>query len=1590
MATKMKNSVTERLLSALTARIGKQKLSQEIDFLRTYYHRLSGQDYSEKHAEEFRASALKHKKLGRVRQPGETLIDIYNHRISATNQTAGNDATGNEIIETTVIDIVTEDKPFIINSMVMKLNNLRKTPQRLLHPIFSVNRNAIVVEYTPKDEHASLLHALCDVIFDIHIVVKDWKRMRQKVGQLAEIIRTSRKGPVFAEYGELFDWMADDHFAFLGYCELEIGAAKNRPQTRLVPRSALGVLRAARSNQKENILDILPPIASSPTSPVIFTKTRKQAAIHRSNYMDCILFDHDFEPSSKPPGRKRPGKRTVSCILGFLSGSSAMQPTPAIPHLRKKTAYVLEQSGLRRAGYAYKELRTILETLPREKLFQMDIKSLYGLCMTLLNQQERRKTRLHLHKNICQHFYSCLVYVPRDLFNSDLRQRIQSYLGRQLGADEVSFKVYFSDSILTRIHYTIHCDTRSNLDINPSHLEKAVQDMAKDWNDNLYEALRPIHGNERAKQAVERFFNGFSSGYQDDFNVKDAVVDLEIFAHLQKDGIHAVLGRSHQEPRTGTKITRASFKLYSSGQSLHLSDVLPILENMGVKVLEESPYRITAVNGDVFTIHDFEIVRRDGKLFDLKADSTNFESTFIRCAGSIVENDGYNRLTLVCGLNWRQVALLRAYFKYLKQIRLRYSENYIIEALASNPKLVISIVNLFDEKFNPGLENRTTGKISSSIKRRMEQVKTLDEDRIISALLDVISATLRTNYFQNDRDGKPKSYISFKLDSGSIPRIPEPCPKFEIFVYSPRVEGVHLRGGEVARGGLRWSERPEDFRTEVLGLVKAQRVKNAVIVPVGSKGGFVAKQLPDGDRQTIIEEVIACYRIFISSLLDLTDNLSGTQIIPPDNVVRHDGDDPYLVVAADKGTATFSDIANGISNDYGFWLGDAFASGGSAGYDHKKMGITARGAWESVKRHFRELGKDIQSTDFTVVGIGDMGGDVFGNGMLLSKHIRLIAAFNHIHIFIDPNPDAAVSYKERRRLFALPGSTWGDYDKRLISAGGGVYDRSAKSITLSDEAMAALGTLQNQLAPNDLINTILKSEVELLWNGGIGTYVKASSETHSDAQDRNNDSLRVNANELRCRVIGEGGNLGITQLARIEFSQHGGLCYTDAIDNSAGVDTSDHEVNLKILLNAAMESGALKIKQRNAMLARMEEEIAALVLRNNYVQTQILGIEAFFGKKFVAQQARAINLLEGRGLLNRALEYLPPDEVLKERIETEKPLTRPELAVLLSYSKMDLYRGLLGSELPDCDYLTKEIMEYFPALMAKKYPDLISGHQLKREIISTQITNDLVGVMGPCFHLRLGALTGSGADGITRAYICARDILSVNEVNRQIESLDNKIDASLQMECLTRCAAAVESAVVWLLRGDPGQSDIKTTVDRFAPPYRQLCRQLGMSSVAGISHSFQTVTTAYMDKGIPRHLAKTIAAMSMMPHALDIIDIAKRINQPEQTVLDAYFQLSAELGLFWLQESIANLPVTSSWHEKAQFSLANDLRVLHTEIVHSALKTTQSPAHALQKWSKNNRSVIRYIKGMSENLREEPHADFAMLSVLVSELSRLR
>ncbi len=1157
---------------------------------------------------------------------------------------------------------------------------------------------------------------------------------------------------------------------------------------------------------------------------------------------------------------------------------------------------------------------------------------------------------------------------------------------------------------------------------------------SQDWHQSLAAALAARVG-KKATSLLERFASALPAGYRDEVSPEAAAADIECLGALA-DTSDLKVHLSHSPRRDGS----LRFKLYRLEKDIALSDALPMMENMGLRVITEHPYRLESKDGVAF-IQDFEVQSLQGEL-DMAALDENFEETFARVWKGDAENDGLNRLVLAAGLSWKQVAMLRAYCKYLLQINVPFSQSYMEATLARYPLLSRLLVELFEARFHPDTGSETTADIkqgaeqfaaqlkalgaadeeamtalkpllkarSAAREQQMKQahdvlvslldrVSSIDEDRIYRSFIGVIEATLRTNYYvdykNNQRkDGGPADYLSFKFDTAKVPDLPKPRPFREIWVCGPRVEGTHLRYGPVARGGLRWSDRREDFRTEVLGLVKAQMVKNTVIVPVGSKGGFFAKQLPNPavDRDAWMAEGIASYKRFINGLLDITDNLSTAgKVMPPPRVVRHDDDDPYLVVAADKGTASFSDYANGIAQAHHFWLGDAFASGGSAGYSHKGMGITARGAWESVKHHFRALGVDCQKQDFTCVGIGDMSGDVFGNGMLLSKHTRVVCAFDHRHIFLDPTPDAAASFKERQRLFKLPRSSWADYDSKLISKGGGVYARALKAIEITPEVREILGIAEGikSLTPTELISAALRAPVDLLWNGGIGTYIKGSTETHADVGDRANNGLRINGGELRCKIVGEGGNLGMTQLGRIEAAQAGVRLNTDFIDNSAGVDTSDHEVNIKILLNGEVQKKKLTVDARNKLLADMTDEVAQLVLHDNYRQNQALSVMERMSSSRLGSKMHFIKTLESQGLLDRQIEYLPTDVQIRERKLRGQGLTRPELSILLSYSKLVAYPQLLDSDIPEDPYLSKELVRYFPEPLQAKYAKIMDGHRLKREIIATAVTNSTINRMGATFLMRMQEDSGRSVAEIARAFTITRETLDARDLWAQIDALDGKVVEAVQVDALMVIWELQRNFTRWLLARPGDVPAITTAVERYHDGFRDIRAGDGILPPSQRPH-YEATRKVWREKGLPSAMADQLAALPYLEACPNIIELARERKLRATDVAKTYFRLADALREPWLREQIEALQVDGRWHAVARGVLRDELAAQLRALTAQVLSMPGKDADAkVQAWLSRDDAALRFTLSMLAELATYKTLDYPTVSVAVQRIAQL-
>ncbi|WP_346950285.1 NAD-glutamate dehydrogenase, partial [Dyella sp.] len=1361
---------------------------------------------------------------------------------------------------------------------------------------------------------------------------------------------------------------------------------------------------------------------SGSTDAIILTKTNARSHVHRQGHMDYVGVLR-FDASGKPVAEQR--------FLGLFSSNAYMARPQDVPLVRQRVEAVMARSGLKRDSYSGKSLRHILETLPRDELFQSNEDELYATAIGILELRQRARTRLFVRRDRYGRFFTCLVFVPRERFNTSVRERIENMLRDALHGEQIDSSVLMGEAALARLHIVVRPKIGDHVSYDAAALEQGVAAIVRNWHDDLRDALVKLMGDHDGVVLANRYGKALPAGYVEDVLPAAAAEDVRQLALLKgDDAVRMSFYHPEQRPE------ELRFKVYRSGADIALSEVLPQLENLGLRVLTEHVYDVKTGGTPLF-IQDFEVQPVGNLTFSVEQVGSLFEDAFEQIWRVNAENDGFNRLVLGAKLSWRQVAMLRGYCKYLLQTGVAFSQNYMEDAFNRYRAIAGLLVELFLAKFDPrrealeALELKNAqaalagemqalipesvrhahpalidGLVGALAQPRAEQIKvieetigvllenvsSLDDDRILRSFMALIRATLRTSFFQQ-WEGAHRGYISFKFDSHRVPDLPKPVPYREIFVSAPRVEGIHLRFGAVARGGLRWSDRREDFRTEVLGLVKAQMVKNTVIVPVGSKGGFVVKRPPaGGDRDAQLAEGIACYRMFISGLLDITDNLVEGKVVPPHDVVRHDADDPYLVVAADKGTATFSDIANAISLEHGFWLGDAFASGGSNGYDHKGMGITAKGAWESVKRHFRALGRDSQTQDFSCVGIGDMSGDVFGNGMLLSRHIRLLAAFDHRHIFLDPNPDAERSFAERERMFKLPRSSWEDYDKSLISAGGGIYPRTLKAVPVSPEVRAALGIKGDvtQMAPNELLNAILKAPVDLLWNGGIGTYVKASSESHADAGDRANNALRVNGGELRCKVVGEGGNLGFTQKGRIEAAQHGVLLNTDFIDNSAGVDTSDHEVNIKILLDDAVQRGELDTAARNQQLAAMTDEVGQLVLWDNYRQNQAITLMERQSVRRLGSMAHFIRILEGEGLLDRQVENLPSEAELTERKTRGQGMTRPELSVLLSYDKIKLFQQLLDSDVPEDPYLSKELVRYFPEPLHEKYAEHMQRHRLKREIIATAVTNSTINRMGATFMMRMQEDTGHGPAAIAKAYTAAREILGARDLWAEIEALDSKVAEETQLDAVMQIWSLLRHLTRWLLSRPGGTLEIAANVDRYQAGVAALYEAVPDALTPTGKADFGTSQEKWEGLGLPTGLSVRMARIPELRAMLDMVEVAQQSGQPVDKVAGVFYELGEALDLEWLRSQIEALPVEGHWHAQARGSLLDELNHQHRALALQvlALAGQAKDVSPVQAWLQRDDATLKYTRNMLAEILTQ-NADYPIASVAVRRLAQL-
>lgn len=1568
-----------------------------------YFSSVSDSDLEAKSVDSWANILLAHWKLIMQRKPGEAKVRILNPTLKKDGWTSSR----------TAILISHDDIPFLVDSIRMILDRHNYEIHFILHfgglkvmrdkkhkvteifpfgtrngtfssaPIY-IEIDRIIDENAMNELQAEIDRAL----HDVRAAVEDWRLMTNKVEECLSELETPAPGLDVHDVSEsrhFLQWLLNNNFTFLGCRDYKlIGNGQNRA-LQSIPNSGLGVLRDSSHVASSKSYAELPPQARKMAlskDVLIIAKTNTTSTVHRQVRTDYIGVKR-YNQKGELVGERR--------FIGLYTSTAYHSSPRQIPFLRHKVDQVIQDFGFPHDSHDGKEVVHILETLPRDDLFQASHEELFELTQGILHLKERKKLRLLVRRDAFQRYFSCLVYMPRELFTTNLADKMRGILMHAFQGFDAAYDTYFSDSVLARIHYVIRVDSKNPIEFDLDAIERELATAAKSWIDQLKQALLERFDELTALRYYSRYGKIFSAGYMEIYTPEEAVYDIEKMELLNEQNPLTMLLRPLQ------KSNSFSLKIFKNDDTIILSDAVPILENMGLRIIGESSHQVHIQSNKAIWINDFTVVTSAHQPIDIDAQSEDFQAAFKQIWYEVAENDSFNRLVLEANLNWQQVSMLRAYAKYLRQIGFTLSQSYIEQALIHHSGIAQALAQLFDLRFNPKTTDKDhLGQVTlvKQIEESLENVASLDEDRIFRRFLELILATIRTNFYQLDENNDSKAYISYKFNPALISDLPKPRPKYEIFVYSPRVEGVHLRAGSVARGGLRWSDRKEDFRTEVLGLMKAQQVKNTVIVPEGAKGGFVVKrpQTPDMSREAYMSEVIECYTLFISGLLDITDNIHHQKIIPPKNVVRYDSDDPYLVVAADKGTATFSDIANGIAKKYGFWLDDAFASGGSAGYDHKKMGITSRGVWVSVKRHFRELGLNPDTDDFTVVGIGDMSGDVFGNGLLLSRHTKLVGAYNGEHIFLDPHPDPEKSYLERQRLFKLPRSSWTDYDPSLISLGGGVYSRFAKSITLTPEIKKLLNVTQNSMVPNELIKAMLRAPIDLIWNGGIGTFVKASYESHLDVGDRSNDAIRVNGDELNAKIIAEGGNLGLTQLGRIEYSLKGGIVNTDFIDNSAGVDCSDHEVNIKILLNRFMLNGSMSLAERNHLLEEMTDEVAELVLLDNYEQTQMLGLEASVASQTMDIFRHYIADMERTGRLDRKLEYLPDDKMLIERKTNHKPLTRPEIAILLAYSKMYLKQTLLSTKLPEDPYFDKYLLTAFPVPLREKYHADLQKHPLRREIVATQLCKAITDRMGINFVERLQRETGASIEFIIRAFCISEHIYDMQSLWNQIAALDSIVHPEAQYSMMLQVYYLIRRATRWFIRNMKSNLQIEQVTKQFHEPIKVLCQYIPDVLDARGKAEFDKTIAELTEKNVPIALAQQIAKCTVLYTSLDIVEATQKYRLDLNDAAKAYYALGDKLELNWLREAMNFYTIETQWDELARAGFRDDLdrvqRKLSAKVLTMKTKDEQGDGinERIEVWMGRCRFFMSRWQELLSEMKSSDTISFVTYSVVLREL----
>lgn len=1597
-----KIAIINKVIAYAKQKMPKNKIAVISKFIQYYYAAVAQEDLMERDIVDLYGAAISHWNFLVDRTGNKEAIRIYNPTFEQHGWQSKH----------TVIEIATNSFPFLVDSLRIVLNRFGLTVHMIIHPgTIILKRDADndvinIEEGSQNHEHEKvkleepifveidrqtdpsflkqLKKSISEVFDDVKCAVHDWPEMKEKAETLSEELKLLSSTTISSDLHEtqaFLRWIIANHFTFLGSCDFNL---KTNDILKMDEKSACGLYRKGKF-----VPNGIPAVGTpegrtqiSPEERLLSIEVYSEASsVHRPTMPYCLSVKR-FTPEGKLIGECR--------FVGHFTSSAYYSAPKAIPFLRRKVDRIMKLSNFYEQSHSGRELINIIETFPRDDLFLASESDLFDVVMGIMHLQERQRVRLFVLRDPFDRYFSCLIYIPKERYNSRLRQRMSQILMHAFNGVKVNFSPRFSESILARVHIIVHLKLGSVAPEYDLHaIEEQLIEAERTWQDALHDALLEHFGEAKGVDLNNKYYHAFNAGYCEHYSARTAVYDIE---HMEELHDESELGMSFYQPLE-QYYNRLCFKLFGMNHPIPLSDVLPILENLGFRVIAEHSHEVTLSEVKKIWINEFDMLL--SAIEDLDVDKVRdiFQDAFAKVWIGDAENDGFNRLVLLAKLNWRETSVLRTYAKYFKQIGFTFSQAYIEDTLTTYPKIAKNLIELFHIRFNPN-EKHAVSHYKEKIElinAELDEVKNIDEDRILRQYLFAIKATVRTNFYQLDSETKrEKNYISIKLNPSSIPDVPLPHPVFEIFVYSPRVEAVHLRAGKVARGGLRWSDRREDFRTEVLGLMKAQQVKNAVIVPTGAKGGFIPKLLANfKTRDEVMKEVIACYSTFIRGMLDITDNLDGETVVPPIDVVRHDKDDTYLVVAADKGTATFSDIANGIALEYNFWLGDAFASGGSNGYDHKKMGITARGAWESVRRNFREFNKNPDTDIFTATGVGDMSGDVFGNGMLLSSTMKLVAAFNHQHIFIDPNPDVAKSFAERQRLFNLPRSSWEDYNAKLLSEGGGIYSRASKTIKISAQAKSVLDMKKTTVTANELVRAILKAPVDLLWNGGIGTYVKSSKERNADVGDRSNDAVRIDGNELKCKVVAEGGNLGLTQLGRIEYALSGGISFTDFIDNSGGVDCSDKEVNIKILLDAVVGNGDLTQKQRNQLLLDMTDDVALRVLEDNYQQTQAISFAVHRASVTLDEYMRFIIELERVGKLNRGLEFLPDDDELARRKAAGLGLTRPEVAILLSYSKNLLKETILASDIPEEKYLNQYIRMSLPKQLGDKFSSYLDNHRLRREITANYVANMICNKMGATFMKRLYDETGASTVDIIKAFIAAHEIFEMDTFWHYIRKLDATTPAAVQYQMMTDVVRLVRRATRWIVRNRRTGIDIKECITHFKTKVDELYVLLPKLLIGAEIDRFNQTTKELMKQGAPQTLALRVAGAGPMISSLDIIEASSLSHFSIKAVANMYFALGSRLKLDWFRQELGLHPVANSWDALARAACRDDLDRQQRSITASILaqyKNEKDIEVALDSWQAEHQLLVERWMLMVADLKATKKRDYNMFAVALREL----